>query len=146
MDDMAKPSGGDTRTLEEREAAYEDFVWKNLKRNYAGHFIFGMLGMTGFRLMYAPTLLPAYLYSLSHSATLVGLATAVQQVGQMLSPLFGASQIEHRTKILPVSQRIGTGVRTSILCIALTGWFVPAQYQFGVIMALLLVLGMLNGM
>lgn len=146
MDQVAKPDSGDARTAEEREAAYDAFVWKNLKRNYAGHFIFGMLGMTGFRVMYAPTFLPAYLFSLSHSATLVGLATAVQQVGQMLSPLFGASQIEHRTKILPVSQRIGTGVRTSILFIALTGWFVPTHYQFGVTLALLLALGVFNGM
>ncbi len=38
-----------------REAAYEGFVWRNLRRNYAGHYIHGMLGMTGFRLVNAPT-------------------------------------------------------------------------------------------
>src|SRR5690606_38557257 len=36
--------------LAEREAAYEKFVWDNLKRNYIGHYLHGMLGMTGFRL------------------------------------------------------------------------------------------------
>ena len=46
MDKVAEP-----QTLEEREAAYERFVWDNLRRNYAGHFIHGMLGMTGFRLV-----------------------------------------------------------------------------------------------
>jgi hypothetical protein len=44
----------------EREAAYEAVVWKNLRRNYAGHYIHGMLGMTGFRLVNAPTFIPAY--------------------------------------------------------------------------------------
>ena len=51
----------------QREAAYEDFVRRNLKRNYAGHFVHGMLGMTGFRLVNAPTFVPAYLHMLSGS-------------------------------------------------------------------------------
>ena len=35
-------------SLAEAEAEYERFVWKNLPRNFAGHYIHGMLGMTGF--------------------------------------------------------------------------------------------------
>ncbi len=52
------PKGDD---LAAREAAYEKFVWDNLKRNYLGNYLHGMLGMTGFRLVNAPTFLPAYL-------------------------------------------------------------------------------------
>ena len=51
----------------EAEAAYEAFVWKHLPRNFAAHYIHGMLGMTGFRLFNAPTFLPAYLHLLSLS-------------------------------------------------------------------------------
>ena len=32
--------------LAAREAAYEKFVWDNLKRNYLGNYLHGMLGMT----------------------------------------------------------------------------------------------------
>ena len=34
---------------------------------YAGHYLHGMLGMTGFRLVNAPTFLPAYLHAVSGS-------------------------------------------------------------------------------
>ena len=33
-------------SLAEKEAAYEKFVWDNLKRNYIGNYLHGMLGMT----------------------------------------------------------------------------------------------------
>ena len=38
---------GVVQTPEEAEEAYEKFVWDNLPRNFAGHFMHGMLGMTG---------------------------------------------------------------------------------------------------
>ena len=85
-------------TLAEKEAAYEKFVWDNLKRNYIGNYLHGMLGMTGFRLINAPTFLPAYLHMISGSNTIVGLGLALQQVGSVISPIFGATQIEHRSK------------------------------------------------
>ncbi len=89
-------------TLAEKEAAYEKFVWANLKRNYIGHYLHGMLGMTGFRLINAPTFLPAYLHMLSGSNTVVGLGLALQQLGGVLSPIVGANQIEHRTKVVAI--------------------------------------------
>lgn len=51
----------EAKSLEEQEAEYDRFVWANLRRNYIGHYLHGMLGMTGFRLVNAPTFLPAYL-------------------------------------------------------------------------------------
>ena len=62
---MDKPE--DEKPLAEREAEYEKFVWANLRRNYAGHFIHGMLGMTGFRLVNVPTLIPSYLHMMTGS-------------------------------------------------------------------------------
>ncbi len=136
----------DPKSLEEQEAEYDRFVWANLRRNYIGHYLHGMLGMTGFRLVNAPTFLPAYLFALSGSNTIVGVGLALQQLGQMISPIFGASQVEHRKRVLPVAQWIGTGMRIPILGIALAGWFLPARVQLPVILALLLMMGLFSGM
>jgi len=134
------------KSLEEQEAAYERFVWDNLRRNYIGHYLHGMLGMTGFRLVNAPTFLPAYLYVLSGSNAVVGVGLALQQLGQMVSPIFGASQVEHRKRVLPVAQWIGTGMRVPILGIALAGWFLPTHIQLPIIIAFLFMLGLFGGM
>ena len=80
-------TSGDDVSLAQREADYEKFVWDNLKRNYAGNYLHGMLGMTGFRLVNAPTFLPAYLHAISGSNTIVGLGLALQQVGGVISPI-----------------------------------------------------------
>ena len=57
-----------------------------------------MLGMTGFRLVNAPTFVPAYLHSISGSDVWVGIGTSLQQLGGIVSPIIGAQQIEHRKK------------------------------------------------
>src|ERR1700749_4039328 len=88
----------------EREAAYERFVARNLPRNFAGHFMHGMLGMTGFRIFNAPTFLPAYLHlitrALPFSDFLVASGVALQALGGIVSPVVGAAQVEHRKKVL----------------------------------------------
>ncbi|MET0181845.1 MAG: MFS transporter, partial [Caulobacterales bacterium] len=144
MDDATPPAA--QKTLAEQEAEYEKFIWKNLPRNYAGHFIHGMLGMTGFRLLNAPTFLPAYLFALSGSNALVGIALSVQQAGNCISPLIGAAQAEHRKRLMPVAQVIGLGMRAPILLIALAGWFLPTHIQLPIIIALLFVQGLFGGM
>ena len=139
-----------TQTPEEAEAAYEKFVWDNLKRNYIGNYLHGMLGMTGFRLVNAPTFLPAYLHTLAGAVpgadAIVGLGLALQQAGGILSPIFGATQIEHRKKLLPVAQWVGMGMRIPILGIALVGWFLPPHIQLPIIVALLFMMGAFSGM
>ena len=77
------------------EAEYERFIHANLRRNYAANYILGMLGMTGFLLVNAPTFVPAYLHALSGSDVIVGLG--LQQLGGVISPVFGAA---HRPKRL----------------------------------------------
>ena len=67
-------------TAEAREQAYSDFVEGNLKRNYIAHFTHGMLGMTGFRLIFAPTFVPAYLHMLTGSPIFVGIGQALIQL------------------------------------------------------------------
>ncbi len=131
--------------LIEAEAAYERFVWKNLPRNFAGHFIHGMLGMTGFRLFNAPTFLPAYLHLLSGSTFIVGLGQSLQQLGGVVSPVIGATQIEHRKRVLPVAMLMGTLMRVQILGVALAGFFLHGQTLLIAVLVFLFLLGVFSG-
>jgi MFS family permease len=147
---VAEPAA-DPRTPEElavAEAEYEQFVWDNLRRNYAGHYLHGMLGMTGFRLFNAPTFFPAYLHSLSGgSDVIVGLGLALQQLGSVISPFFGATLIEHRKRVLPVAAWIGTGMRLPILGIAAAGWFLSGLpgVRLWTIIACMFIFGIFQG-
>jgi MFS family permease len=131
--------------LVEAEAAYERFVWANLPRNFAGHFIHGMLGMTGFRLFNAPTFLPAYLHLLSGSDFVVGLSQSLQQLGGVISPVIGATQIEHRKRVLPVAILMGTLMRVQILGVALAGFLLHGPALLIAILAFLFLLGLFSG-
>jgi MFS family permease len=133
------------KSLAEREVEYEKFVWANLKRNYIAHYLHGMLGMTGFRLVNAPTFLPAYLYLISGSSFIVGLGLALQQVGGMLSPIFGATQIEHRKRVMPAAVWMGGLARVQILGMALAGWFLSGQTLVVAILAFMFMFGLFMG-
>ncbi|MDB5454409.1 MAG: permease of the major facilitator superfamily, partial [Caulobacteraceae bacterium] len=61
----------------------------------------------------------------SGSNSIVGLGLALQQIGGVISPIFGATKVEHRTKVMPAALWMGGLARTAILGIALAGWFVP---------------------
>ncbi len=130
---------------QEAEAAYERFVWKHLPRNFAAHYIHGMLGMTGFRLFNAPTFLPAYLHLLSGSDFIVGLGQSLQQLGGAVSPVIGATQIEHRKRVLPVSMLMGTLMRVQILGVAAAGFFLHGSALTITVLAFLFLLGLFSG-
>lgn len=110
-----------------RERAYDRFVEGNLKRNYVAHFTHGMLGMTGFRLIFAPTFVPAYLHMLTGSPFMVGLGQALIQAGAIASPVMGAAQIEHRRHVMPAAMTIGVLMRLQLLGLALAGWFLTGH-------------------
>jgi MFS family permease len=117
---------------EASEDAYQAVIRRNLARNYAAHLAHGLLGQTGFRLVNAPTFLPAYVLMLSGSDFVVGLARSIQYFGMFLSPILGANLIEHRRRVLPVGFLIGGLMRIQVLGIALAGvllpdaWVIPA--------------------
>ncbi|HWE99399.1 MAG TPA: MFS transporter [Caulobacteraceae bacterium] len=127
------------------EAAYQRFVWDNLPRNFAGHFLHGMLGMTGFRLFNAPTFLPAYLHLLSGSDFIVGLGQSLQQLGGVFSPVVGATHIEHRQKVLPVAMLMGTLMRVQILGVAAAGFLLHGQILVWAVLFFLFLLGLFSG-
>ncbi|HEX5006079.1 MAG TPA: MFS transporter [Hyphomonadaceae bacterium] len=129
----------------EADAAYDRFVEGNLKRNYAAHYIHGMLGMTGFRLVNTPTFVPAYIHSISGSDAWVGIATSLQQLGGIVSPIVGAQQIEHRKRILPVSVTLGLLMRMQILGLAISGWFLTGSPALFLALLFLFLLGFFQG-
>jgi MFS family permease len=106
------------------EAAFELEVRRHLRRNYVAHLFHGLFGQTGFRLVTAPTFIPEYVHTISGgSAIWVGIARAAQSLGQCLSPLFSATVVEHRKRVLPVALRVGNLVRAQVLGMALAGFF-----------------------
>jgi MFS family permease len=117
----------DAPNLAQQEAEYDRFVRDNLRVNYIAHFAHGMLGMTGFRILMAPTFLPSYLFALTGSNALVGLGQGLLQAGAAVSPLISASNIEHRRRVLPVAIRIGVAMRVQILGLALAGFFLTGS-------------------
>jgi MFS family permease len=131
--------------LAAQEAAYEKFIWDNLKRNYLGNYLHGMLGMTGFRLVNAPTFLPAYVHQISGSNTIVGLALALQQLGGVISPIFAGSQVEHRKKVMPAAMWMGGLGRVAILCMALAGWFLKGPVLTWALLFFILMFGIFMG-
>ena len=132
-------------TLATREAAYQAFVERNLRRNFAGHFIHGMLGLTGFRLLYAPTFIPSYIHRLTGSDALVGLGTALLQFGAVLSPILSATRFEHQPRILPFAIRTGTWMRLMILGMAVAGWLLTGSVLLVVTLLFMFGLGFFNG-
>lgn len=129
----------------EADEAYDRFVEDNLRRNYAGHYVHGMLGMTGFRLVNTPTFVPAYIHSISGSDFWVGIGTSLQQLGMIVSPIIGASQIEHRKKIMPVSVTLGLLMRVQILGLAISGWFLAGPWALAFALLFLFLLGFFQG-
>ncbi len=140
-------NGSDPQAVRRAERRFEIQVQRNLTRNYLAHLTHGMFGQTGFRLLNAPTFLPAYIMLLSGGSDLVvGLAVAVQAFGTMLTPLIGANLIEHRKQVLPIGFQTGWAMRGLVLAIALAGLVLPTHYALLAIMVLLAAFGLFQGM
>ena len=146
LDTAAEPPTHDPElSLAAKEAAYEKFVWDNLKRNYLGNYLHGMLGMTGFRLVNAPTFLPAYLHMISGSSAVVGLGLALQQLGGVLTPILGATHVEHRAKVMPTAMWAGGIGRLAILGMGVAGWFLKDQALVVAVVAMMFIFGLFMG-
>ena len=128
------------------EAKFHEEVAANLTRNYISQLAHGMLAMTGFRLVNAPTFVPAYLFALTGSTALVGLALAMQYLGSFVSSIFGATAIEHRRRIVDLGLRYGWMMRLSVLGLALSGFFLPPNITIYVFALFLGALGVFSGM
>ncbi len=105
-----------------------------------------MLGMTGFRLIQAPTFIPAYIEAMSGSVLAVGLARGAQSLGQSLSPIISATLIEHRRKVLPLGFLVGGAMRLQVLGISLAGFFLGAGWNLLAVCTFLALFGVFMGM
>src|SRR5690606_20932657 len=101
---------------------------------------------TGFRLIQAPTFVPAYVHLLSGSDVAVGLARALQSFGMFLSPILGATAIEHRRRVLPVGFLVGGAMRLQVLGLALAAFFLPPSLALPAVLVLLGLFGFFLGM
>ena len=117
----------------------------NLRRNYATNLTHGVFGMTGFRLIYAPTIIPAYLYLLTGSAAAVGLGTALLQLGGTVSPILSGAKVESRKRILPYAITVGSMMRVMVLVLALAAWTLEGTALLVVTLAAFLLLGFFSG-
>jgi MFS family permease len=128
------------------EEEYQALVRRHLPRNFTAHLLHGLLGQTGFRLVNAPTFLPAYVLLLSGSELIVGLARSIQYLGMFLSPILGATLIEHRRRVLPVGFVVGGLMRLQVLGIALAGLLLPPAWTVFAICVFLGFFGFFMGM
>jgi MFS family permease len=110
------------------EAAFDSEVRQNLRRNYLAHLCHGLLGQTGMRLVNAPTFVPLYIANLAGFDAAAGFARGLQYLGMFLSPVLGATIIEHRPRVLPVGFVIGALMRVQVLGLALGGLLLPEPW------------------
>lgn len=131
---------------QDAEARFQAEVLEHLPRNFTAQLIHGLLGRTGFQLIQAPTFIPTYVYGLSGSSTLVGLARSCQALGTFVTPVFGATLIEHRRRVLPMVFGTGAAMRLSVLGLALSGFLLGTHANLIAICVFLGLLGFFTGM
>ncbi|MEX0603531.1 MAG: MFS transporter [Marinobacter sp.] len=125
---------------------YQREVNRYLKRNATVQILNGMFGQTGVRLVQAPTFIPAYLFELSGSDFVVGLARSLEASGRVFSPFFGASLIGHRERILSTTLILGVVMRLQILGMAMAGFLLSSVQALYAVIAFLALMGFFQGM
>jgi MFS family permease len=123
-----------------------DPVKRHLLRNSVAQVLHGVFGQTGFRLVEAPTFLPAFLFGLSGSDLVVGVARSLQGLGTVISPVIGASLIGHRPRILSVALGTHALMRLQILGMALAGFFLGTEATVMAFITLMTLMGFFQGM
>ncbi|KDP86942.1 MFS transporter [Cupriavidus basilensis] len=127
------------------EHHFRAHVQQHLPRNAQAYLIHGMLGMTGFRLVTAPTFVPAYIYLLSGSKLVVGCVLSAQYAGMAMSSIWGATQIEHRQRVMPLIYLVGWLVRLQILGLGLSAFLLSGDGALTAAAVFLLLFGLFNG-
>jgi len=132
--------------LPSREAQYHAEVERNLPRNFMANLGHGMLGLTGFYLMSAPTFVPAYVFNLSGSKVAVGLALGAQFVGMATSSIWSATLIEHRTRVMKVVYAVGWLMRAQIFGLAVSAFLLSGHLALVAACVFLMLFGFFGGM
>lgn len=132
--------------LAEAEARFQEEAERNLPRNYLAFLAHGLLGQTGFRLIQAPTFIPVYVEMLSGGPIAVGVVRACQSFGMFLSPILGATRIEHRRRVLPLGFWIGGSMRVQVLGLAVAGFLLSGVPALIAVCGFLALFGFFMGM
>lgn len=120
---------------------------RNLNVNFLSYLAHGVLSQIGFRLVNAPTFIPAYLLILSGGSNfVVGLALFFQGLGQAVTPIWGANVISYRKRVVPIAIAIGFFMRTNILFIGLAGLYFSNQLTLVLVILFLGLFGLAEGM
>ena len=127
------------------DAAADVAARRHFRRNATVQLLHGLFGQTGFRLVSAPTFMPAYLFALSGSDFAVGLARSLQAAGTVATPVLGASLIGHRKKILGITLASSGLMRLQILGLALAGFLLGAEATVAAVVVFLALLGVFQG-
>jgi len=130
----------------EGEARLHAEASRHLPRNFVVLLLHGLLGQTGFRMIQAPTFIPSYVFLLSGSELVVGLARAAQALGQFVTPVLSANLAEHRRRVMPMALFVGGGMRVQILGIALAGFFLGPPADVWAVVVFLGLFGFFLGM
>ena len=131
---------------EERERAYWEQIERDLPRNFLANLAHGMLGQTGFRLMSAPTFVPAYIYLLTASKVAVGLVLGAQFIGMAMSSIWSATLIEHRERVMRVVYAVGWLMRIQIFLLAVSAFLVDGHWALLSACVFLTLYGFFSGM
>lgn len=132
--------------IHQTKIEYDNQVESNLKRNFLASLAHGMLGLTGFRLMHAPTFVPAYIFLLSNSNVAVGLALGAQFIGMAISSIWSATLIEHRPQVMNVVYSVGWLMRLQIFLLALSAYFLKDNTALFLACIFLALFGFFGGM
>lgn len=125
---------------------YQRHVDRHFKRNATVQILNGMFGQTGVRLVQAPTFIPAYLFEISGSDFVVGLARSLEASGRIFSPFIGASLIGHRDRILGTTLVLGVLMRLQILGMAMAGFLLSNVQALYAVTTFLALMGFFQGM
>lgn len=120
-------------------------VPKLSRRNLLAELLHGLFGHGGQSLFMAPTFLPAFLYALSGSEFVVGMARGIQALGTMLSPALGATVIGHRARIKWIGIGSGLFARFQMLVIGGAALLLPPGAAVVVCLISLTAMGFGNG-
>lgn len=132
--------------LSQQEQAYQEQVQRDLPRNFLANLAHGMLGLTGFKLMHAPTFVPAYIFLLSDSKIAVGLALGAQFIGMAMSSIWSATLIEHREQVMKVVYSVGWMMRLQIFCLAMSAFLLSGDMALIFACIFLALFGFFGGM
>ncbi len=110
-----------------RTKAFDEEVRRNFRWNFIVNLLYGLFGTTGWRLIFAPTFVPDYMYKLGGSNMIVGLLLSIGGACRFLTPPLIAPLVEHQPFIKRKAVQIGMLMRSQVFLMAMAGFFLSTH-------------------